>query len=188
MRSNFLISAFRLGDNRPAWEFSILETMKATFRVSEADYMKAMSFAVQPTRRQVGALLTAAVVLLVLTVFGPPAVREYASGGLACGLLLIVWVYYILTPILSRRHYRQYKAMHEEFTVELLDEGLRFTSVNSDIRIPWANIIKWRHNETCILIYQMPRLYGVVPKSVAARGFDVALLISRLTEQVGKAS
>jgi hypothetical protein len=106
----------------------------------------------------------------------------------ACGLLLIVWVYYILTPILSRRHYRQYKAMHEEFTVELLDEGLRFTSVNSDIRIPWANIIKWRHNETCILIYQMPRLYGVVPKSVAARGFDVALLISRLTEQVGKAS
>ena len=45
--------------------------------------------------------------------------------------------------------------------------------------------LQWRQNKQLILIYGMPILYYIVPKSIQREGFDIPLLIQRLTEHVG---
>jgi len=130
---------------------------------------------------------TVALVLVVLAVIGPPVIKGGAIGGLAGGLIVAVVGRYMVAPILSRNHYRKYKAIQEEFTVELHEDGVRFSSPNADGKLTWGNMLKWRQDEKYILIYPMPRIYHIVPKSIASSGFDVLLLVDGLTRHVGKA-
>ena len=109
-----------------------------------------------------------------------------AIGGLVGGLFVALVGRYIVSPILARRHYRKYKSIQEEFTVELVDDGVRFTSPNADGKITWDKIHKWRQNEDFVLIYPMPRIFHMIPKSVAAQGFDLQALTDGLQHHVGK--
>jgi hypothetical protein len=43
----------------------------------------------------------------------------------------------------------------------------------------------WRQNNQFILVYRMPILFHIVPKSIAREGFDIPLLVQRLAEHVG---
>jgi hypothetical protein len=82
---------------------------------------------------------------------------------------------FILGPLRTRWHYRRYKLIQEPMTIELLEEG---------VRLSW-NVVRWRQNERFILIYPMPAMFYIVPKAIAGNGFDVWLLVQRLTSQVG---
>ncbi|MGJ7606903.1 YcxB family protein [Variovorax sp. LT1R20] len=46
-------------------------------------------------------------------------------------------------------------------------------------------MLKWRQDDRFVLLYLMPRLFHVLPKSVASQGFDVAALVERLNRHVG---
>lgn len=86
---------------------------------------------------------------------------------------------------MARRHYRKYKAMHSEFGAELLANGLRLSSPHGEGTIVWENILKWRQNDRFVLIYPMPRIFHILPKSVAEQGFDLQGLIAQLKQRVG---
>lgn len=159
--------------------------MKTPYRISEDDYVDAMRLFNRFTPRTFALCLTAALALGILAMAGPPLVRAGAIGGLAGGLIVPVVGRYLVSPLLSRRHYRKYKAIQEAFTVELLDEGVRFASPHGESLLPWATMLKWRQDEHYVLIYLMPRMYHILPKSVASGGFDVPLLVERLTHHVG---
>ncbi|MEM4989888.1 YcxB family protein [Collimonas sp. H4R21] len=159
--------------------------MQAKYRISEEDYVNTMKLFAKLTRQQIFIYAALALVLIALAVFGSLVVKAGAIGGLAGGLIVTVLGRYIIAPIMARRHYRKYKAIHEEFTVELLQDGVRFISPNADGKLIWNHLVKWRQNDNYILIYPMPRLYHIVPKSVVSDGFDVSLLINRLTQHVG---
>lgn len=64
---------------------------------------------------------------MALAWFGPPRIKGGAIGGLAGGLIVTVVGRHIVSPIVARRNYRKYKAIHDEFAVELIDEGLWFS-------------------------------------------------------------
>ena len=160
--------------------------MNATYRISEDDYVNAMKLFAKLTPRAIAVYLVAALVFVVLAIFGSPVIKGGAIGGLAGGLIVTVVGRYIVSPILARKHYRKYKGIHDEFTVEILDDGVRFTSPNSDGKLTWENMLKWRQNENYILIYPMPRIYHILPKSIATSGFDVPFLINQLNQHVGR--
>lgn len=160
--------------------------MKATYRISEDDYVNAMKLFYKLSPILIAIFLAVTLVLIGLIVFGSPATQAGAIGGLAGGAIVLVVGRYIISPIISRQHYRKYKAIHEEMTIELLDDGLRFFSKNGDGKLIWDNMLKWRQNDKYILIYPMPRLYYVLPKSIESNGFDVSLLTSQLAKHVGK--
>jgi hypothetical protein len=158
--------------------------MIATFRISEDDYADAMKLFARPTllRR---ALLVAIPVLLVLgALVGGPALWPAAVGGLV-GVAIVLLATRLLTPAMARRHYRKYKAMQAEFQTELLDTGLRLMSPHGDGTVVWENVLKWRQNDRFVLVYPMPRLYHIVPKSIATQGFDLQGLVQRLERHVG---
>ncbi len=159
--------------------------MHATFRISEDDYVNAMRLFSKFTPRL--RFMYAAVVALLVAIasFGSPRMKGGAIGGLAGGLFVTVVGRYIASPIATRRNYRQYKAIQDEFAVELLDEGLRFSSSAGSGKLAWNSILKWRQNNGYVLVYLSPKLYYILPKSIESGGFSMAVLTDRLRQHVG---
>jgi hypothetical protein len=171
-----------------------IEAMKATYRISEKDYAKALILNGKLPWWRVGIGYLG----MMVCMGGVAALAERnlrhilvsgisaALGGFLCILIILMLRRYIDLPVAARRRYRRYKIIHEEFRVELLSGGIRIISASSAIGIVWENIWGWRQNENYILIYLAPNTYYILPKSIAASGFDVPLLIEQLTEHVGK--
>ena len=160
--------------------------MKATYRISEQDYVNAMKLFSRLTPRLMYVYLASALVLAAIALFGGVIVSAGAIGGLTGGIIAILIGRYIVMPIMARRNYRKYKAIQEEFAVELLDDGIRLSSPDAEGKITWGKMLKWRQNESYVLIYPMPRLFHIIPKSVAAQGFDLQALTDELQRHVGK--
>lgn len=160
--------------------------MKATYRISEDNYVEAMKLFMRLTPWTAAFYLASMAALVVLAVFGTPILRGGAIGGLIGGCSVTLIGRYIVSPMLARRHYRKYKAIHEEFAVDLIDGGIRLTSPSAEAEIAWDKIHKWRENDKYVLVYLMPRLFNIVPKSVAAHGFDIQALEDALRQHVGK--
>ncbi|MEB8434045.1 YcxB family protein [Cocleimonas sp. KMM 6892] len=159
--------------------------MEAKFRITEADYVNAGKLFSRTTTK-VKLILLLGVVLLVLgEVFGPRSLSGALIGGLLGGTLVAVLIKYIISPYMLKRHYRKYKAMHEEFTIQQQDNGVFIGSSSGEGIVKWDNILKWRQNDDYILLYPMPRLYHIVPKSIAKHGFDIDGLVESLKKHVG---
>ncbi|MEK6663107.1 MAG: YcxB family protein [Pseudomonadota bacterium] len=160
--------------------------MKATYRISEQDYVNAVKLFAKLTSRLFLVYAASTLALIALAAFGPPVIKAGAIGGLVGGFVVTLVGRYILSPVLARRHYRKYKAIHEEFTIELLNDGVRLSSPDADGKLTWNKMLKWRENENYILIYPMPRLFHIVPKSIASNGFDLKGLTDGLLQHIGK--
>lgn len=164
--------------------------MEVTYRISEQDYVNITKLSAKFTPRIVLAYCVAVLVLVLLVIYRSQILRGGALpaaviGGLIAGLVVVFVMRYIVVPILARRHYRKYKAIHQEFALELVDDGIRFSSANGEGKVLWSQVDKWRQNDEFILIYLMPRLYYMVPKSIADQGFDLQALIEKLLHHVG---
>ncbi|MBU59708.1 MAG: hypothetical protein CL543_12580 [Alcanivorax sp.] len=72
--------------------------------------------------------------------------------------------------------------MHQEFTVELREEGVSFSSRDGEGLLRWDAIHKWRQNDRYVIIFSMPRLYYVVPKSISESGFNIPALVAALNQ------
>lgn len=159
--------------------------MTVKYRISENDYVKASELFAKLTRKQVILLSSILLIALAFIFFGTGAIRAAAIGGTVSGVAVMVVIKYLINPYLMRQHYKKYKAMHDEFEIEILNDGLNFISSGGAGKVVWNSIYAWRHDERFILIYPMPRLFYVVPKSLAANGFDVDLVVQKLTQEVG---
>jgi hypothetical protein len=164
--------------------------MKVQYRITEDDYAKVMRFAAwrrfiarpSATALVAGGLIAA---MLGAAVWARPAVAAALAVGLAVFAILLAISLVVRTPGRARRHYRQYKDLHEPLTVELTEAGLAFSTVDGQAALPWAKVFQWRQNSEFILIYRMPILFHIVPKAIAREGFDIPLLLRRLAEHVG---
>ena len=162
--------------------------MNTKYRISEDDYVNAAKLFSKLTAQQIIIYFLVALLLLALAIFGPIIIKAGAIGGLIGGLTVGLTIRYIVTPTLSRRHYRKYKAIHDEFEIELFEDGVHMASPSGSGKVIWSNIFKWRQNERYILIYPMPRLYYIVPKSLESNGFNISLLTKQLTQNVGNSA
>jgi YcxB-like protein len=159
--------------------------MNAKYRISEDDYVKAMQLFAKLTQRQTIIWCAIALILLAAAAFGTNSIRAAAIGGTVTGLVFILILKYIVNPIYTRQQYRKYKAIQDEFEIEIVDDGVYIASSSGSGKVTWNSVFTWRHDENYILIYPMPRLYYIVPKSLQADGFNIDLLMQQLTQHVG---
>lgn len=162
--------------------------MEARFQISERDYVDAMKLHGKLTTKMVIICLVVMGALVLVAIFGTPLLRSGAIGGLIGGSLVAIFGRYLITPIVAKRHYRNYKAIHDEFAISLQDNGVYLESTNAKGVLPWTDILKWREDETFLLLYLMPRMFHIVPKSLAEQGFNINLLVKNLNENVGKSA
>lgn len=162
--------------------------MEARFRISEQDYVNAMKLYGKFTPKMMVIFILGVGFLALIAIFGSSIFKSGAIGALIGGGIVLVVGRYVISPILARRHYKKYKAIQDEFVVALGDDGVCIESSNAKGIVPWDNILKWRENEEFLLLFLMPRLYHIVPKSIAQQGFDISLLVNSLNKNVGKSA
>ena len=162
--------------------------MEATFTISERDYERAMMLFYRPTPKATAIYAIHAAVFVLLAIFAPPNLDRIAAlaliGGVAGGLLF----HFVVYPFFAKRHYRKYKLIQEPFTIQLKDDGVLIQSDDNRGLIKWEHMHKWRQNDRYVLIYPMPKLFYIVPKTVGETGFDIAVLVEALRTNVGKPS
>ncbi|MFT4195427.1 YcxB family protein [Ottowia sp.] len=161
----------------------------ARYHVSEEDYVRAGQLFARPTLGAWLFMIALELGCLALAVWGTTTAWRVvglcaAVGGVLGGAL----VHWFISPRLMRQHYQRYKAMQEEQTVALAEDGLHFSSPSGASHVRWDAVHRWRRDERYILVYPMPRLFHVVPRRVAEQGFDVAALEAALARHVGPAS
>jgi hypothetical protein len=161
--------------------------VKAQYQITEDDYVKLMRW---NAWRNLVAKSSSPWLVAICLLLGL-AIWELLPGRPAVALALLVFAILLAItlgvgwPLPLRRQYRQYKAIQEPITVELSDAGLRFSSVDGESNVLWPNIFQWRQNAQFVVIFKMPLLFHIVPKSIAREGFDIPLLVRRLAEHVG---
>ena len=164
--------------------------MKVSYRITEDDYASAARFhawrhfIARPSTAQFayGGILVALLGICMWTL--PAIVPVFVVGG-AMLAIMIAFALLVRTPSRARRHYRQYKGIQELITAELTEAGINFSTANGGANLQWSKIFQWRQNDRFVLVYPMPILFYLVPKSIAREGFDLPLLVKRLAEHVG---
>ena len=164
--------------------------MKVQYRITEDDYAHVARFhawrhfLTRPTTTQLvaGSILVA---LLGIGLWIRPAAALIFIIVNAVFVILYSVGLLVLTSSRARRQYRQYKAIQEPVAAELTEGGVKFSNADGEAILSWSKVFQWRQNDQFILIYGMPILYYIVPKSIGREGFDVPLLVQRLAEHVG---
>ena len=159
--------------------------MSTKYRISENDYVNASKLFGRLTSRQIKFCLPGLLILLGTAIFGTEEIRQIAIITICVAIVFYFAGNYVISPILGRSYYRKYKAIQDEFEIDLFDDGVFIGSSSGSGKVLWNTINKWRENDNYILIFPMPRLYYIIPKSLHASGFDVSLLVKQLTHHVG---
>ena len=159
--------------------------MKTEYTITENDYVRAMKLHSRFTSKMTALFLVAATLLGAAAIYGSSLFRGAALGGLIGAVVVVVLGQYVLNPLLAKRHYKKYKAIQDPVQIALNDEGIEFSTADSNGMIRWKKFLKWRQNDDYLLVYLMPRMYYIIPKSIEASGFDLAALTSALEINVG---
>jgi hypothetical protein len=161
-------------------------TIKAKYTISKQVYLDSQKLYVKISSKAAKGLILFAVIVAMMGFWWVPS-RAILLGGLIGGGISGAFFYYVVLPRQARHYYQKYKAIQEEFEIELFEEGLNLSSRNGSWLVRWDQAIKWREDAQFVLIYPMPRLYHIVPKQIASQGFDIELLRSKLTTHLGAA-
>jgi hypothetical protein len=161
---------------------------KANYLITEEDYVNSMKLYSRLLPGLALRLVLIVVFLLIASFLVPSILQSAILGGLVGGGLVLILGRFFLGPMLARRHYRKYKAIQEPIQICLRDDGVEFTTVDAAGVVKWEKILKWRQNDEYLLIYLMPRLYHIIPKSIASGEFDFSLLVRMLGCKVGAES
>ena len=160
--------------------------MEATYKISEEDYVRAMKLSSKISPRIKAIYAVAVLALVFVAAFGSTAVIGGVAGGLIGGGAVAVLARLLVNNFLARRHYKKYKAIHEPINIRLQEEGIELSTSDGRVLVRWEKIVKWRQNEAYFLVYPMPRLYHIIPKSISDSGFDLSALVTALRDKVGK--
>ena len=122
------------------------------------------------SRRYLLTQLGVAAVLLILSPWGlgPPGADPWFFVILivAIGLVapFIIWRWRL--PRAAARNYAQAQGLRSAMHLRWNAEGLRFSTVNSDVLTPWSHYRRWREDDRTILLYQTDHAFQFIPKRV----------------------
>jgi hypothetical protein len=161
--------------------------MSAEFTISEDDYARAVQLGSPLAPWRIGLLVLMGLVLIACAIWGPSPVREASMGGLLVLLAVVAGSRLFLVRYMARKSYRSYKAIQMPVHAELTADGLALRSSDGEGVLRWDKVLKWRQDDKLVLIYLAPRLFHIVPKSIASQGFDLQGLLHALQTKVGPA-
>lgn len=162
--------------------------MTARYTISEEDYVHALRLHARLTPLRMVGTAVSLLLIAVIASIAPRGMQPVFWGAFIGAVMMVVLGRWVLIPWQARRAYRKYKAIQDEFSLDFVPDGMQVASVDASGVVPWGKMLKWREDEKFILVYLMPRLFHIVPKSVAEQGLDLAGFCENLTSKVGKAT
>ena len=123
--------------------------------------------------------------LVAIGVWIEPEIVQGVAFFIALFAILLAVRIFVRIPRRARWQYRRYKEIQEPVAMELTEAGIKFSATDVEGILRWSKVFQWRQNDRLVLIYSMPILFHIIPKSIEHEGFDIALLVQRLIEHVG---
>jgi len=68
-------------------------------------------------------------------------------GGAVGGLIGYFAVLFLLIPFNAKKQYRQHRALRNEITMLLVEQGIHFKSESGESKLQWPDIHKWKFRE-----------------------------------------
>lgn len=164
------------------------EVVKASYTISESDFLAASRLNETPPRRLILLLVVVLVGLLAVYLSDYYGFGQLALGSLIGVLLSYVFLHFVASPYKARKFYRSFKALQDSFTVQLLGTGVEISSSKGTNLLLWKDIKDWKQNKDYLLLYPNSEAFYVLPKTISEQGFDGRALVQALEMYVGKAS
>lgn len=163
--------------------------MPASFTISENDYIKSAQLNGAPTKKAKIFHLVVDILLFlagITSLLNANIVLGFAFIGAAIGAITLPFLLRaLIVPLILRRHYKKYRQMQKQMSVELIADGLSFKTENGSSSLVWADIYSWRENSEYIIIYIAPKIYHTLPTRIRENGFPIDELKSELLRHVG---
>ncbi len=162
--------------------------MKAKYQITQENYIDVMRLVHKRKIREqiVFGFLACALAAL--------AIYNFKNGfdSWSSWILIAIVTWYFATPFvvpfIARRTYRKYESdITQEREIELSEDGIVLTTADTSNLVRWDKIKKWRHNNNYILVYVLPQVVHIIPKSLSQQGFDIDRLTEILNQKIGKA-
>ncbi|HPY40698.1 MAG TPA: YcxB family protein [Thiolinea sp.] len=164
------------------------DAVKATYTISERDFLAASRLNETPSRRLI--LILVVILILLAAVY---FTDYYGYGQLALGTFIglslgYLFLHFVGSPFKAKRFYRGFKALHDTFTVQLLPAGVEIGSSTGVNTLLWQDLKDWKQNQDYLLLYPKPEVFYILPKKISEQGFDGRALVQALERYVGKSS
>ncbi len=158
--------------------------MTFAYEISEDDYVGAMMLGSSLKLRSLVRLGVLILLFVAFVVWFNLETLDSILGTFGGIVLFVVLYLFVLrrfvVPSSIRKYYRKYKLIQEPMSVRLSENGIELTSASTGSRLQWDCFLGWRENDEYFLLALAPRMYQILPKRIAAEGFDFDQLRSRL--------
>lgn len=98
------------------------------------------------------------------------AIRAYVVFGIAVGFLALVFYAPYIDYFVVRRRYRKHAQYGSQISVELAEDGLKFTSRDSDSNLRWSSFASAAGFADGLILYLAPWHYVWLPDSGVQSG------------------
>lgn len=154
--------------------------METEFTLTQQEYVKANKLFSKPVAKDYVIFAIFFVAMAALALFGTKKIHQFiALGGIIGSIVGHVLVRHVHAPLAAKKQYQSYKAAQEPMSISISNTAISLKSQFGQANIEWSRIIKWRQNESLILIYQAPGVYHIIPKRIGAIANELSGLLAK---------
>ncbi len=135
--------------------------MTCSYILTESEVVSAMKLNGRGSNKTLMALLMVGVALVLVGIF--TAYRALGIGGAVGGLIGYFAVQFLLIPFNAKKQYRQNRALRNEITMLLSQQGISFKSESGESKLQWSDIHKWKYGKGIYLLYITSNMFHMVP-------------------------
>jgi len=154
--------------------------MNCSYKLTELEVVKAMQLHGRGSYRTLAVLTTIGISLLFLGVFTEYKVISF--GGAIGGLVGYFATLFLLIPFNAKRQYKQHRALKNEISMLLSEQGINFKSESGESKLQWGDIHKWKYGKDIYLLYITSNMFHMVPSRALSNEGELTKLLG---EHVG---
>ncbi|MCF6262717.1 MAG: YcxB family protein [Xanthomonadales bacterium] len=135
--------------------------MDCSYKLSELENVQAMQLHGRGARNTLIILIFIGIILILAAIF-----TEYkiiATGSVVGGVSGYFLVLFCLIPFNAKKQYKQNRALRNEITMEITEQGVNFKSESGESKLKWSDIHKWKSSGEIYLLYITSNMFHMVP-------------------------
>ena len=149
--------------------------MTCIYKLTEAEVVSAMQLNGRGSNQTLVALVLISVALVLVGIFTEH--KAIGFGGAVGSFIGYFAVLLILIPFNAKRQYRQYRALRNEITMLLSEQGINFKSEYGESKLQWCDIHKWKYGKGIYLLYITSNMFHMVPSRALSNESELRKLL-----------
>lgn len=138
--------------------------MDCSYKLSESETVKAMQLHGRGARSTLIFLCVIGIILILVAIF-----TEYKIifiGSVVGGVSGYFFVLFCLIPFKAKKQYKQNRALRNEISMKVTEQGVKFESESGESKLKWSDIHKWKSSGGIYLLYITSNMFHIVPSRV----------------------